>query len=189
MDEKGRLRNSGRIHGVRVYENSLKAGRAELKKLLERRQAIDRRTKELHRFTGAVLSVCEEDGIELPSDLLLPFDEDETLSISLIDAVRAVLKQSGNFMTVAEVREKLLAMELDLHKLWNPTALVRANLKCLLSRGEVTGEPPNKPVRFRWFNSDVPDMEPDLLSSLSRPRAKDWLKEKLGARRRAGLLH
>jgi len=160
MDDKEQLRISARIHGVGVYERALLAARAELRKLLKWRQAIDRRTKDLQRFTGTVISICEEDGVPLPPDLLLPFDEDTPLSLSMIDAVRAVLKQCGDFMTVAEVRDSLLAMELDLHKLWNPTALVRMILKRLLERGEVSGEPEDKPVRYRWGNPVAEEHEP-----------------------------
>ena len=168
MDDKDRFRISARIHGVGVYERALEAARAELRKLLKWRQAIDRRTNNLQRFTGTVISICEEDGVPLPPDLLLPFDEDVPLSLSLIDAVRAVLKVRGAFMTVAEVRDSLLAMELDLHKLWNPTALVRMTLKRLLERGEVSGEPEDKPVRYRWRNPVAEAQELDPTPTILR---------------------
>ena len=188
MDDKERFRNSARIHGVVVYERALTAARAELRKLLKWRQAIDRRTKQLHGFTGTALSICEQDGVELPSDLLRPFDEDVTLSLSLVDAVRAVLKRSKDFMTVAEVRDAMLAMELDLPKLWNPTAGVGETLKRLLKRGEVSGEPPEKPVRFQWVDPNTPKVEPDPMLDLIKHRPKDGLKKRLEMRRRAGLL-
>ena len=142
-----------------VYERALVAARAELRALLKKRQAIDRRTKDLQHYVGKVLAVCEEDGVLLPSDLLLPFDEDVSLSFSLIDAVRAVLKQRGEFMTLTEVRDSLLAMELDLHKLWNPTALVRKSLKRLLERGEVSGAPEDNPVRYKWLDPGLEAQE------------------------------
>jgi hypothetical protein len=104
MDEKERFRNSAKIHGLGVYERTLQAARADLRALLEKRQAIDRRTKELQRFMNTLLAVCEEDAVELPSDLVLPFDGDVPLSLSLIDALRAVLKQRRDFMTVADAR-------------------------------------------------------------------------------------
>ncbi len=160
-DDKERFRNSARLHGVGVHERALKAAQAEMRKLLQWRQAIDRQTKDFYTLTGTVLSVCEEDGVELPSDLVLPFDEDAPLSLSLIDAVRAVLKQRGGFVTVVQVRESLDAMELDLHKLWNPTALVRKTLKRLHERGEVFGEPEDKPARYRWRNPVAEEQEPD----------------------------
>ena len=160
VDDKERLRISARINGVGVYERVLRAARAEQEKLLMLRQAIDRRTQGLQRITNTVLAVCEDDGVPLPPDLLLPFDEDVPLSLSLIDAVRAVLKQRGALMTVAEVRDSLLAMELDLHKLWNPTALLRNTLKRLLERGEVCGKPEDKPVRYRWGNPVAEEQKP-----------------------------
>ena len=110
---------------------------------------------------GTLLATCEEDGVILPPDLLLPFNEEMPLSISLVDAVRAVLKARGDCMTVAEVRDGILAMELDLHKLWNPTALVRKTLQRLLERGEVSGDPQDKPVRFRWYDPAASKVAPD----------------------------
>jgi hypothetical protein len=171
MDETEQLRISARIYGVGVYERALQAARAELKKLLRRRQAIDRRTKSLQRFTGTILAICEEGGIELPSDLVLPSDEDVLLSTSLIDAVRAVLKQDRSFMTVAEVRDGILGMELDLHKQWNPTALVRETLKRLLERGEVSGAPEDKAVRYKWPDS-AGEVEEETRNSVVSPDSK-----------------
>jgi hypothetical protein len=188
MDETERFRNSAKVHGVGVYGRTLQAARAELKALLERRQAIDRRTKELQRFMNTLLGVCEEDAVDLPSDLVLPFDDDVPLSLSLIDAVRAVLKQRRDFMTVAEVRDEVLAMELDLHKLWNPTALVRRTLKRLLERGEVYGAPEDKPVRFEWIDPAVGPPNIDRISALMNRRPKNWLRIKLNKARTAGLL-
>ena len=159
-DDKERFRNSARIHGVGVYERVLRAERAELEKLLTWRQAIDRRTQSLQCSVNTVLAVCEEDGVALPSDLLLPFEVSVPLSISLIDAVRAVLTQCDVFMTVAEVRDSLVGMGLDLHKVWNPTAVVRETLKRLLKRGEVSGEPADKPVRYRWGNPVAEEQKP-----------------------------
>ncbi len=112
-------------------------------------------------MVGTLLATCEEDGVILPPDLLLPFNEQMPLSISLVDAVRAVLKARGDFMTVAEVRDSLLSMELDLHKLWNPTDLVRKTLRRLLERREVSGEPEDKPVRFRWYDPAASKVAPD----------------------------
>ena len=137
---------------------------------------------------NTVLAVCEEDGVALPPDLLLPFDEDVPLSISLIDAVRAVLKQAGDYMTVAQVRDAMLAMGLDLDKLWNPTVVVRDMLKRLLGRGEVSGDPPDKPVRYRWVDPAVPEAEPDPVFDLTRHRSKERVTKTLERRRRAGLL-
>lgn len=137
---------------------------------------------------NTVLAVCEEDAVELPSDLVLPFDEDVPLSISLIDAVRAVLKQHRDFMTVAEVRDGILAMELDLHKLWNPTALVGKILKRLLERREVSGAPEDKPVRFQWIDPALGPPNFDPISALTNRRPKNWLRTKLNKGRTAGLL-
>jgi hypothetical protein len=167
MDDKERIRNSAKIYGVGVYARILENARTNLRALLGKRQEIDEQTRSLQRITNTVLAVCEEDGVLLPFDLLLPFDEDVLLSLSLIDAVRAVLKQHGDFMTVAEVRDRLVAMELDLHKLWNPTALVRKTLKRPLERGEVSGAPEGKPVRYKWLDpagkAQKPDPPPTIL--------------------------
>jgi hypothetical protein len=188
MDEKERFRLSARNHGVGVYGRILRAARDECERLLKQRQQIDRQTKDLQRPMNTILAVCEEDGVELPSDLVLPFDEDVPLSISLIDAVRAVLKVRGDYMTASEVRDDLIAMELDLHKLWNPTAILRKTLKRLLERGEVSGAPGDKPLRFQWIDPAVGPPNFDPFSALTNRRPKNWLRTKLNKRRRAGLL-
>ena len=152
-DYKDRLRNSARSHGVGVYTQSLEVLRNELATLLKQRQVIDERMAELQRSVNVLLEVCEEDSVPLPSDLLLPFSAEMPLSISLIDAVRHLLKQHSVGMTAAEVRDGLIAMELDLHKLWNPIVLIRRTLKRLVERGEIAGAPENKAVRYQWKNS------------------------------------
>ena len=143
-DYKDRLRNSARFHGVCVYTRALEA--------LRQRQGIDERMAELQRSVNVLLEVCEEDSVPLPSDLLLPFSEEMPLSISLIDAIRHLLMRRSDGMTAAEVRDGLIAMELDLHKLWNPIVLIRSTLKRLMERGEIAGLPENKPVRYKWIN-------------------------------------
>ena len=95
MDDKERFRSSAKTHGVDVYSRILENTRTNLKALLKKRQEIEEQMRSLQRITNTVLAVCEEDAVELPSDLVLPFDEDVPLSISLVDAVRAVLKQQG----------------------------------------------------------------------------------------------
>ena len=150
IDEKERLRKSARLHGVAVYTRSLEALRNELTTLLRQRQAIDERMAEIHNSENLYLAVCEEDGVPLPSDLLLPYNEEMPLSLSIVDAIRNLLKQRSDGMTAAEVRDGLIAMEIDLHKVWNPIVVIRWILKRLMERGEIAGIPENKPVRYQW---------------------------------------
>ncbi len=152
MDDKDRIRNSARVHGVGVYSRSLTNLRDEQTRLLKQRQGIDQRMAELQRAFSVLIAVSEEDGVSLPDDLLLPFNEQMPLSVSLIDAVRNVLVQRSDWMTAGEISEGLIAMELDLHKLWNPVVVIRRTLKRLMERGEVTGSPDDKPVRYQWIN-------------------------------------
>jgi hypothetical protein len=151
-DDKQRIRNSARVHGLGVYTRSITALRDEHTKLFKQRQGIDQRMAELQRELNVRIEVCEEDGVPLPSDILLPLNEEILLSLSLIDAIRNLLKQRSDWMTAGEISEGLIAMELDLHKLWNPIAVIRRSLKRLLERGEITGSPDDKPVRYRWIN-------------------------------------
>lgn len=151
-DNKERIRNSARVHGVGTCIRRLQTLRNEQIKLLKQRQGVDQRMVEIQRDVNQLVSVCQEDGIPLPSELLLPFNEDMPLSLSLADAVRNLLKQRGDEMTAGEIREGLIAMELDLPKLWNPVAVIRRTLKRLMERGEITGLPKDKPVRYRWVD-------------------------------------
>jgi hypothetical protein len=170
-DDKQRIRNSARVHGVAVYTRLLVNLRDKQTQLLKKRQGIDHDLVELQRTFNTLLAACKEDSVSLPSDLLLPFSEEMPLSLSLIDAVRNLLKQSGNWMTAGEVRDGLMAMELDLAKLWNPVVVIRNTLKRLMERGEIAGSPEDKPVRYQWINPAGRATKVDPLSAARRAGA------------------
>jgi hypothetical protein len=152
IDEKERLRISGQIHGPGVYTRALEAARNELAGLLQQRQEIDKRVMQLQRTVDALLAVCEEQGVQLPSDLLPPELESPT-PIGFTDAVRNILRERGLPMGPIAVRDALVDMGIDMNKYSNPMVPVHNTLKRLCERGEVARTPLAETGGFQyvWF--------------------------------------
>jgi hypothetical protein len=102
------------------YRRALEAAIAEYENLGAERQAIDRRLTELAQTIGTLSRLCG----------LTP-----TVPWGLTDACRVVLR-SGRPMTAVDVRDRLLAIGVDLSKYSVPLAAIHTVLKRLNESGE-----------------------------------------------------
>jgi len=149
VDEKQRLRIAGQIHGPGVFSRALKAARNELEVLLKQRQEIDKRIMALQRTVDALIAVCEEEGVELPADLL----QDVELPASatgFTDAVRNVLKESGLPMGPTAIRDGLIRRGIDMTKYSNPMVVVHNTLKRLCTQGDIQRTPVGESGAFQY---------------------------------------
>jgi hypothetical protein len=153
MDEKERLRISGKIHGVGVYRKALESARSELARLAIEREKIARRMAALERMIEALVSICQEDGVSLPPDFVLPAGlETASTSAGLTDAIKDALRRSDTSMTPTEVRDKLLEAGFDLKRYASPLVPIHNTLKRLYDQGEIA-RTKEAPIRYQWLDA------------------------------------
>ena len=104
------------------YRRALEAAVKEYESLGEERQRIDKRLAELAQTISTLSRLC---GIT------------PTVSMGLSDACRMVLRNAGLPMTPAELRDRLLAIGIDLSGYANALATIHTTLKRLNDAGEL----------------------------------------------------
>ena len=114
------------------YSKALEDARAEMAGTLRMRSRIDARLTQL-KSTIEVLSALLE-GPPKP-------DQDDSLeildSVGISEAIRQVLRETGDSLTPNQVKAKLTEANFDLSKYANPSAVIHNTLKRLEAQGEV----------------------------------------------------
>ena len=147
VNEKERLKIAGQIHGSGVYTRALEAARRELEDLLRERQGIDKRIIDRQRTVDALLAVCEEEGVQLPANLI---PNNLASPIGFTDAVRQVLRESGIPIGPRTVRDRLIASGINMTKYSNPMVPVHNTLKRLCESGEVARSAVDDTGKFQY---------------------------------------
>lgn len=106
---------------IETYRSALDAAIAEYERLGDERRAIDRRLSELAQTIGTLTRLVG----------LVP-----TVPLGLTDACRLALR-SGQPMTPVDVRDRLLAIGVDLSIYANPLSAIHTVLKRLRQSGEL----------------------------------------------------
>ena len=153
MDEKERLRTSGKVHGVGVYSKALESARSELEKLAIEREKIARRMATLEHMLEALVAICREDGVSLPPNFALPVGlETASDSVGLTEAIKDALMRTDVSMTPTEVRDKLLEAGFDLKRYASPMVPIHNTLKRLYDQGEIA-RTKEAPIRYHWLDA------------------------------------
>jgi hypothetical protein len=104
------------------YRRALDAAVREYEKLSAERAGLDDRLAQLRHSIAALTKLC---GYE------------PTVPLGLTDACRLVLRNSVAPLTALEVRDRLVAIGVDLDKYSNPLASIHTVLKRMHSGGEI----------------------------------------------------
>lgn len=146
------------------YRKALDTASKELQKLLRQKDEIEKRIAKL-RQTVASLAALSKDDSEEDDKVYIPGALDKAAgyavatiaagivgrTIGFTDAVREVLKASGERMTPPEVKDGLLRMGVNLDaKYSNPLAVIHTTLGRLVDNGEVIIVPKGGKRAFRW---------------------------------------
>src|SRR5260370_4636302 len=134
--------------------------------LLTQQTAIEQRIAKLRQTTVTLAELAEEAERDDDEQVCVPSERQRagaaavagmTLGLmgrnmALSDAVREVLKASGNPLTSVQVRDGLLRMGIDLNRKYtSPLAVIHKALKRLHEKGEVkTGSSSDGKATYKW---------------------------------------
>ncbi len=115
------------------YRNQINECMAEIAKLVQEKQGLDRRIGKLQQIVKAnadMLSDAERESVLLELDDALP-------PTGLTQAIRFELRRAGQRgLTPKEMRAALIHRGIDLHSQSNPLASIHTVLKRLVAAGE-----------------------------------------------------
>jgi hypothetical protein len=126
---------------------ALGKAREELQAAYEERAAIEQRIVHLTKTVEGLAALCEPEAGE---EFLVSGERDHSSfqMTSLTDAIRRVFSEAEEpILSPTEVRDKLLAMGMDLNRYKQPLVPIHNTLKRLLAQEEI--------VEFRDDNNDL----------------------------------
>jgi len=116
------------------YKEAFATARQELERLLEQREEIDKRISQLKQSIVALAPLAEE------QDLLAEIVKGWMGEMGITDAIREVLKSSGDALTAMEVKDQLVRTGTSLRDYKNPLASIHAVLKRLVESDEAIAD-------------------------------------------------
>ncbi|HEV2705331.1 MAG TPA: hypothetical protein VGV59_05370 [Pyrinomonadaceae bacterium] len=173
------------------YQDALRTATDELSELMEQREELQSRLYQIqHRINvlrDGIFGLCTMVGEDPYTTRPELFGNDEAApEVGFTDAVRAVLRNSGKFLTPVDVRDELRRTGFDVDKYRNPLASIHQILRRLVKSDEVeTNEDEEKKV-YRWKARPVTVWirtpaggKPPILKDVPVP-AKDAVEKKVG---------
>jgi len=132
------------------YRQALDAARANMSRLLQQRENIDKEVKKLAAAIDSLAILCEE----VPQELSFPGDSD-AFAVNLRDAVRMVFKAAApQSLTPTQVRDKLRESGFHLDRYVSELPPIHNTILRLLSAGELEEDVPTREGRvFKWVSS------------------------------------
>lgn len=114
------------------------------------KRQLDEVDREIAKLSLKIVSLAELCG-DIPKDIAVSETLKEVSNIGLTDAVRSVLRASGEWMEAREVRDHIVRLGIDLKKYKNLLASVHTILDRLFSK-EVEAASPrgSKKIVYRW---------------------------------------
>lgn len=135
------------------YQKALDTATAELQELFRQKDEIEKRIAKLRQTVASLSALNKDDESEEDETVHIPSQMQRNAAmvvntvaaamagriIGFTDAVREVLKASGDYMTPLEVKDGLLRMGINLEaKYSNPLAVIHTTLKRLHENIEVS---------------------------------------------------